>query len=145
MVVFGQSWYVFESRWLYLCVKVVLFGENSCICVKRWLYSRKIGFFNVKIWLYSGKVGCIRAKVVLLGQSDFIREKVAVIGQIGQNWLYLGKSWLYLGKSGCIWAKLVFNRYKIGCVPANWLYFDKIGCNPNKLVVFGQNWFYLGI
>ena len=52
-------------------------------------------------WLYSGKIGCIRAKVVLFGQSGFIRD----------IWLYSGKL-VYSGKSGCIQAK--------------WLYSDKM-------------------
>ena len=50
---------------------------------QKWLYSEQSDCTRVK-WLYSGKV-------VVFGQSGFIRAKVVLLGQ----------TWLYLGSSGC--------------------------------------------
>ena len=58
--------------------------------------------------------GCIPAKVVIVGQSVFIREKVVVFVQ----------KWLYSCKSGSIRAKDVV--------------FGQRGCIRENVVVFGQ-------
>ena len=73
---------------------------------------------------YSGNVGsarqgvCIRAKVVVFGQSDYIRAKLVVFWQ----------KWLYSGKTG-------FIRAKVAVFGQKWLYSGKSG-------LFGQKRLY---
>ena len=89
-------------------------------------------------WLYSKKSSCIRTKVVVFGQSGFIRinwyysGKIVVFGQGGFNWAKV----VEFGKSGCIRAKVVV-IWQIVVFGQKWLYSD-------KLVVFGQNCLYSG-
>ena len=53
-------------------------------------------------------------KVVVLGQSGFIRAKVVVFGQ---KWLYSDKI-AVVGQSGCI--------RECDCIPTNWLFSVKV-------------------
>ena len=60
MVVFGQQW-LYSGENGSLRAKVVVLGQNGCICEKVNLIGHN--------WLYSGKSGAIRAEVALFRQK----------------------------------------------------------------------------
>ena len=55
---------------------MVVFLQKICIWAKVVVFGQIIVFLQP--WFLSGKNCCIRAKVVLLGQSGCIREKLVV-------------------------------------------------------------------
>ena len=70
---------------------------------QKWLYSYKSGYIRVKVFVFgqgsrSRESSCIRAKLVVIGQREFFREKVVLFRQ--QCFLF-GQKLLYSGKCGC--------------------------------------------
>ena len=105
---------------------------------KKWLYSDKSGYTRVKVFVFgqgsrNRESSCIRAKLVVIGQREFIGEKVVLFRQ----------QCFYSGKRCCIRANVVvfgqtsFFGVKVVVFGQKWLYFCKV-------VVFGQKFLYSG-
>ena len=80
-----------------------------------------------------------KVKVIVLGQSECIQEKLLCSGKIIvflQKMVEFEKTGKYFGKNGRIRAKWMYLGNS-GCIQAKWLYSGKVMLFE-KMVVFGQ-------